>query len=307
MSSILHPLREPPQAALIVGCGYLGQRVAARWQSAGTRVICLTRSASRAEEFRNLGWEPVIADVCDPASLLTLPPVDVVFWGVGYDRTSGRTQHEVYVDGLRSLLDVMVRRALQFLYVSSSSVYGQQGGEWVDEDSLCEPTQPGGQCCLAAEELVLERYAASAGTASILRLSGIYGPQRLLSRAEALKKQTPITGSPDAWLNLIHVDDAATAVIASQQHGLPGARYLITDHEPIRRATYYQHLASLLDAPAPVFDDSLPAKRGAGGLNKRCRNTRMQHELGVPLQYPTYREGLRNAIGLREGRTTDGT
>lgn len=278
--------------ALVIGCGYLGQRVAARWQEQGVTVYAVTRSASRAEEFAERGWSPLVADVCEGATLESLPAVDVALFAVGFDRTAGRTQAEVYVDGLQRVLDRLRGRCPQVIHISSSSVYGQQAGEWVDEDSPCEPTQPGGMNCLAAERRVLEAAERGGPAGLVLRLSGIYGPERLLSRVDGLRQQKPLAGTGDAWLNLIHVADAAAAVVAAAERGSAGRVWLVSDNAPVRRRDYYGHLAGLIGAPAPTFDASEPARHGAGGLNKRCRNTRMLQELGVTLRYPTYREGL---------------
>lgn len=281
---------------LIVGCGYFGQRLADRWQQAGHAVQAMTRSADRADTFRARGWQPIVADICEPATLTNLPRVDAVVFAVGYDRTSGRTQQEVYVEGLRHVLQAMNGRCEQFVYISSSSVYGQHAGEWVDEDSLCEPSQPGGQCCLAAEQLVHATFAESPATGIVLRLSGIYGPGRLLSRIESLKQGEPLAGSPESWLNLIHVDDAVTTCLKVLQDRPQRSVYLVCDDEPVPRGIYYQHLAELVQAPAPVFDESQPARRGAGGLNKRCSNRRLREELRIELRYPNFRDGLAHAI-----------
>jgi nucleoside-diphosphate-sugar epimerase len=278
------------ETKLILGCGYLGRRVATAWHAVGANVYAVTRSVVRAEDFRQEGWTPIIADVCDPKSLSQLPVADTVLYAIGYDRGSGHTQHEVAVEGLRNVLAHL--RCRKFVFISSSSVYGQSAGEWVDETSSCRPTQPGGECCLAAEQLVRDAMP----TANVLRLSGIYGPQRLLSKVETLTAGVPLTGRPDAWLNLIHVDDAVNTVLAVETRSEPAATYLVSDDEPVRRGDYYAHLAALIGAPPPTFDDSQPAKRGSGGLNKRCRNRKLRDVLGVTLRYPTYREGLSAAV-----------
>ena len=297
---------------LIVGCGYLGRRVAAAWLSAGHEVTALTRSSSNAAELARLGIRPVIGDVCDPATLAALPAVETVLFAVGFDRRSGRSQHEVTVDGLRNVLNQATSRCERFVYISSSSVYGQSTGEWVDETSVCEPVQPGGQCCLAAEAVVREFFPAANQTASkkasanVLRFSGIYGPGRLLSKIESLHAGEPLSGLGEAWLNLIHVDDAALAVLACEQRGQPGETYLITDDQPIRREGYYSQLARLVGAPPPEFTDDQPAKRGSGGLNKRCSNRKARAELGLALTYPTITAGLPHALGLSVTATTNG-
>lgn len=333
---------------LIVGCGYLGRRVAAAWLKEGHEVTALTRSSANAKELSRLGIRPVIGDVCDPATLAGLPVVETVLFAVGFDRTSGRSQYEVYVDGLRNVLNQVASRCERFVYISSSSVYGQSAGEWVDETSPCEPVQPGGQCCLAAESMLREFFPSTKpassllpsprrggfgrgadvdspveslspplpgpprqgegdgerSVANVLRLSGIYGPGRLLSRIESLRAGEPLSGRGEAWLNLIHVDDAVAAVLACEQLGQPGETYLITDDRPIKREEYYLQLAQLVGAPPPVFADDLPAKRGSGGLNKRCSNKKARAELSLALTYPTIIAGLPHALSLSATATT---
>lgn len=279
------------ETKLIFGCGYLGQRVAAAWLAQGATVQAVTRSPERAAQWRDEGLRPLVADVCEPATLTALPDVDTVLYAVGFDRASGRSQRDVTVKGLRHVLERVTCR--RFLFISSSSVYGQAAGEWVDETSPCVPTQPGGECALAAERLVRQTFPTQA---NVLRLSGIYGPQRLLSRIDTLRAGTPLSARADAWLNLIHVDDAVQAVLACEVRGQPGKTYLISDDRPVPRGEYYAHLAKLIDAPSPTFDESQPAQRGSGGLNKRCRNRRLHEELGVTLRYATYIEGLAASV-----------
>src|SRR5262245_57197983 len=90
---------------LIVGCGYLGRRVAARWVARGRRVVALTRR--NADALAVLGVEPIIGDIHDPASLRALPGAATVLYAVGMDRTAGRSMREVYIDGLRHVLDTL--------------------------------------------------------------------------------------------------------------------------------------------------------------------------------------------------------
>lgn len=284
---------------LIVGCGYLGLRVAKAWLAEGHRVAALTRSADRAAELSREGIQPIVGDICEPTTLSALPAADTVLFAVGYDRASGRSQQSVYVDGLTNVLQALANRFGRLIYISSSSVYGQSDGDWVDELSACLPTQPGGKCCLAAEALVQSVGNPMSGTCqtNILRLSGIYGPDRLLSRVESLRSGEPLAGRPDAWLNLIHVDDAVLAVRSCEERGRPGQFYLVSDSQPIRRADYYSRLAELVGAPVPRFDPETAASRGSGGINKRCRNRRLLDELKVELAFPTISEGLPHSLG----------
>jgi len=279
---------------LIIGCGYLGRRAAERWLADGDRVSAITRSRERAEEFRSTAIEPVVGDVTDLESLSELPEADTLLYAVGLDRSAGKSQREVYVDGLRNVLAKMSERCRRLIYISSSSVFGQSDGEWVDENSPTEPTRASGQICLDAERLI-EEFADAIPRRTILRLSGIYGPDRLLRRLNQLKDGEPIAGNPDAWLNLIHVDDAVTVVRAVASEEDPGPLYLVSDDRPVRRGEYYAKLAELAGVPAPTFDDQASA-RHSSGAGKRSRNDRVKRELDVRLSFPTFEEGLPDAL-----------
>ncbi|MBX3439623.1 MAG: SDR family oxidoreductase, partial [Planctomycetaceae bacterium] len=274
---------------LIIGCGYLGRRVAQQWVSSGDDVYALTRSKTHAVELQNAGIRPLVGDVLDPHSLRAFPPVQSVMYAVGFDRTGAATKREVYVDGLRNVLTNLPASVEQVLYVSSTSVYGQFQGEWVDESSPCAPRTEGGQICLDAERL-LESELHGRCAISVLRLSGLYGPDRLIARIAGLKERRPITDNPDGWLNLIHVDDAATTVIASAARREVGFDLLLaSDDQPVRRRTYYETVARLAGAPAPTFThDDEPSR----DLGKRCCNRRLHESHRIMFKYPSIDEGL---------------
>jgi nucleoside-diphosphate-sugar epimerase len=294
---------------LIIGCGYLGGRVADIWIAQGHQVHALTRSSERAIEFSRRGITPIIGDLCDLASLPDLPAVETILFAVGYEKASGRSRQQVQLAGLQNVL-ARVTSANRLVYISSSSVYGQSAGEWVDETSDCRPVQPGGISCLETERWLMSAIPESPNVAqaNVLRLSGIYGPDRLLSRIESLRSGDTLSGSGTEWLNLIHVDDAAAAVIACELHGRPNQAYLVSDDRPISRADYYGLLASLVGAPPPRFDPGSNPSRGSGGLNKKCCNKRLRDELQVTLQFPTITAGLPHALvesaGLPSGPTS---
>lgn len=283
---------------LIIGCGYLGRRVARRWIAQGDAVTALTRSAKRASELLALGVEPIVGDVTDAATLAILPEADTLLYAVGLDRESGKSQREVYVTGLENVLRQVAGKCRRFIYISSTSVYGQNTGEWVDESSECRPDSPNGQVCLEADQLLLRM----APHANILRLAGIYGPGRLVARVEALRAGSTLEGNPAAWLNLIQVDDAVRAALACERLGRAGQTYLVCDGHPCRREEYYTLLAWLIGAPLPL---NLPplARGGQGGsgemapeLNKRCSNRRLREDLQVVLRFPTFKHGLPLAL-----------
>jgi len=290
---------------LIVGCGYLGQRVAAQWADAGQLVHTVTRDSARAAEFKEKGWQPLQFDVTDPNSIPPLPKVDTILFAVGYGRAkpgeegSNRPSiYDVYVDGLKNVLAAVSSDIRRFIYISSTGVYSQTDGSVVDEDSPTEPTREGGKACLAAEDLLQAHPLGS--KAVILRLAGIYGPNRIPRKADLLEGK-PIA-SPDAgFLNLIHVDDAVAAVLAAEEAediNLPRT-YLVSDGEPIPRGDYYREAARLLNAPPPSFAqpaaDSHAATRAIA--DKRIDNSRIQKELDPLFMYPSYREGLAEILG----------
>lgn len=279
---------------LIIGCGYLGTRVARHWQETGAQVDALTRSAERAAILQRDGLNTIIGDVTQPETL-HLPQVGTVLHAVGFDRASGQSQREVYVNGLRNVLDALEGRCERFIYISSTSVYGDHDGAWVSEETPCQPTTDSGRICLDAESLLWDHPIAQSCTVNVLRLAGIYGPNRLLRRLEALKNNDPLPGDPDGWLNLIHVDDAAAVVAACERHGKPNETYLICDDRPVSRREYYGELASLSDAPPPAFDGTAATRGG----NRRCSNRKLHSEWGFELRFPTITSGLRNAMDMK--------
>lgn len=276
---------------LIFGCGYLGQRVAQRWQAAGEEVFVVTRSPERAERWQAAGLRPLVADVTEPATLRNLPAVETVLFAVGFDRTAGKPIQTVYVDGLANALAAFAPNQPQWIYISSTGVYGQVEGEWVDEDSPCQPTREGGVACFAAERLLQTGDVAQRAT--VLRLAGIYGPGRI-PRSADIKAGQPIAAPSDGYLNLIHVDDAAEIVVSAAAQRLPRRLYVVSDGQPVLRGDYYAELARLFDAPPPQFSvpDSAAHVAQRAGSDKRVRPARLYQDLPMQLRYPSYREGL---------------
>lgn len=233
---------------LIIGCGYLGARVARRWRDDGHQVFVTTRHAATADRFAAEGLTPIRLDVLDRDSLSALPEVDAVVFAVALDRASGASMRDVYVNGLAYVLDALPPPRA-FIYVSSSSVYGQTDGGWVDETARTVPEEPSGKIVLQAERELQSKLPA----AMILRFSGIYGPNRLLRRASIIAG-APIVGDAEKWLNLIHVDDGATAVLNAAVRGEAGRIYNICDDKPTRRHAFYTEMARLLGgAVATIF------------------------------------------------------
>jgi len=277
---------------VIVGCGYLGLRAAREWQQRGHTVTALTRSPDRAREWTDSGLKTVVGDVLNPESLRALPAADVCLYAVGYDRHAQAAKRAVYVDGLKTVLAALHGKIGRWIYVSSTSVYGQDQGEVVTEDSVCEPQSEGGEICLAAERLFEQALAMTEVTRCIVRLAGLYGPSRLIARRDQLHAGTPLSGNPDSWLNLIHVDDAVQAVLRLSELETIPQRLLLTDGHPLSRREFYSALASAVGAPAPGF-----ASEGTDGLNKRCDGSRSWKALGLVPKFPKAVETLPELLG----------
>ena len=279
---------------LIVGCGYLGRRVARRWMAAGHAVTGLVRSPAGAESLAREAVLPLVADVTQPHTLRDLPAADTLLYAVGYDPAGGASRSAVYVDGLLAVLDAASSQVRRVILISSTGVYAEQGGGWVDEASPCRPLRESGRALLAAEQALAAHRLGDRGI--VLRLAGIYGPGRLPRRAELVSGESLAIATSE-HVNLIHVEDAAAAVLAAEAYAQPPRTYVISDGHPVERREYFVELARQFGLPPPSFRDPLqgePTKRRGG--DKRVSNARMLAELHVTLAYPTYREGLAAAV-----------
>ncbi len=282
-------------ARLIFGCGFLGSRVAHRWKAAGETVYVVTRSDETARQFEETGYRPIVADVLQPDTLRNLPAAETVLYAVGYDRTAGVSIREVYVDGLRNCLEHLHPSVQTLIYISSTGVYGQTDGQWINERSECRPTRDGGRACLTAEQTLAASRLADHAIA--LRMAGLYGPGRLPS-LDAVRSGQPIAVQPEGFLNLIHVEDAAEVVLSAERRATKPNLFLVSDGHPVSRRDYYAELARLVAAPPPAFapPDDRSSSRTRQGTNKRVDISHLRAELDVRFTYPTFREGLASAL-----------
>ena len=274
---------------LVVGCGYLGSRVAQSWISDGKDVCALTRSSERADKLRSMGIRPLVADVSDARSLNDLPKFQTVLFSLGFDRTAGQNIEDVYVGGLANTLGTLSNSVSRFIYISSTGVYSQNGGELIDENSECRPQTSGGIACLKAEALLDEHSTGK--VAVVLRLAGIYGPDRIPRMAQ-LQRSEPFPCRRDGFLNLIHVDDAVQAVLGAEQVETTG-RFIVADGNPVVRGEFYDFLAEKLRTDVNYTEIDASSSRGQrASSSKRCDNRKMLEHLNVRLKYPSFREGL---------------
>jgi nucleoside-diphosphate-sugar epimerase len=281
---------------LIVGCGYLGERVARKWREAGHAVAVATRSESRADMFRQRGYDAIVADVTRPDTLRNLPVAESVLFAVGFDRASNDSIEKVYAGGMKNLLATLSVDTGRLIYISTTGVYGPADGGWVDEVTPPDPQREGGRASLAAEDLISAHPLAHRSV--ILRLAGIYGPGRVPFIRE-LRAGEPIPARTSGWLNLIHVEDAAAVVVAAAEVPISGRSvYCVSDGVPVERGEFYSEVARQIGAPPPRFVESDPnsPRSARAEANRRISNARMLADLRVTLAFPDYRTGLADAV-----------
>lgn len=295
-----HPMSN---SLLIVGCGYLGLRAGRLAQQSGWQVHATTRS--RFETMAAEGFHPIAFDWNDSRTLERLPTTTHVLIAVAYDRNSRVDRFASQVDGLARLVrhldnGLPEHQSADVCYISTTGVYHQTGGVWVDETSPTHPSREGGKAHLAAEAKL--RSLRVGRPTTTLRLAGIYGPGRVPRAADVIAER-PIASPPHGHLNLIHVDDAATAVMNSfnNQRFASRARsplYVVADDEPVVRREFYQEIAHATRSAEPTFvaPKAESGVRFRSETDKRIWNRRVRRDLLPQMQYPTYREGLRDVL-----------
>jgi nucleoside-diphosphate-sugar epimerase len=271
---------------LIAGCGYVGAALGTELAARGHSVWGLRRRPLSLPE----GVLPIAADLAVPFTLEGLPSeLDVVFYMVAPAGREEALYRAAYVDGLRHLLEALQKqgqRPSRVFFVSSTAVYAQQNGEWVDETSPTEPVDFTGSRLLEAEAMLSEGPFPGV----VVRFGGIYGPRRtqLVDRVRAGRAEYD-PGRP-RYTNRIHRDDCAGALAHLMRMEEPAPLYLGVDCEPADERSVLTWLAGALGAQPPrKVSHGRRSPRARGG-NKRCRNDRLLGT-GYAFRYPTYREG----------------
>lgn len=247
------------------------------------------------------GITPLHGDITQAGRLAALPgPFDWIVNTTSSGRAGLETYRQVYLDGTRNLLD-WLREAppRKYVYTSSTGVYGQDDGSIVGETS---PTVPSGETShvLLETEQVL-RAAASDLPLVILRVAGIYGPERGYFFQQFVRGQAEIAGDGERHLNMVHRDDVAGAIIAALERGEAGEIYNVVDDEPVRQVDFFRWLSANLCKPMPPFIEKTDRSGKRAATNKRVSNRKLCSELGYTLKYPTFREGYGRMIRDLEG------
>lgn len=265
---------------LIAGFGDLGLRLSARLAADSSwRIHALRRSAAHpAGALINHR-----ADLTQPESLRDLPPrFDAIVYQATPSERSPSAYRAIYLDGLRNLLAATATD--QLMMVSSTAVYGQDEGQWVDESSVTEPEAFNGEILLEAERLALE----SGGR--VVRFSGIYGPDRdaLIRRLKA--GQARCREAPAQWTNRIHSDDAAGVLAHLLDQPDLGPVICASDDRPSPRCEVLDWLAERIGCPPPSR-----ASEPDSGAGKRVGNALLRAS-GYDFIYPDYRSGYQGLL-----------
>ena len=276
---------------LIAGCGYIGQAAADLFHAAGWVVEGWTRSAESAASLSAKPYPVREVDISKPAQVAKCGPAAAGFNAVVLCASSSGGDAEmyrkVYLDGARNLLETFPGSKL--LFTSSTSVYAQRDGSWVTEESDAKPMRETSRVLLETERLVL------ADSGVVARLAGIYGPGRSALLNKFLKGTAIIDPENDRFVNQVHRDDIASALLLLLSREAEGAQiYNVVDDQPILQSECYRWLAQRLNRPLPPIGRSMQ-ERKRGDSNKRVSNAKLR-ALGWTARYPTFPEAMDKSI-----------
>jgi nucleoside-diphosphate-sugar epimerase len=278
--------------ALIVGCGYTGTALARRLSAEAISVVGTTASPQPAE-----GFEHRLLDLLKPTALELPEAADaVVYYMVPTLHRDYDGKERPHLRPMQRCLEALATQPLRGLvYLSSTSVYGDRRGGWVDEDTPPTPRSPWGRMRAELEQAVWTFGSQQGVPACVTRLPEIYGPRR--GPQERLRQGQKVLRNPEGYSNRIHVDDLVT-VLAELGARLDQRLLLVSDDKPTTREEVYRFAAKTLGY-ALLRPDDAPLGPGADvnrrallEESRRCRNNRLRLWLGGPLRYPSYREGI---------------
>ena len=285
---------------LIVGCGDIGRRLARRWQEEGVPVCALARSSRSARRLEGLGIAPIPGDLDEPATFALLPTKGALAYYLAPPPEGGDSDPRV-----QAFLDRIPpgEEPEKIVYMSTTAVYGDLRGGWATEETPPAPGTARGRRRLDAEDAFRAWGRERTVPVVILRVAGIYGPDRL--PIDKVKGGAPVLAEHESpYSNRIHSEDLARICVAAGSRGRGGAVYNVSDGLPGTIAEYYCAVADLLGVPRPPAVTLAEARRVMSGAmlsylseSKRVDNRKMLAELGVTLLYPTLESGIAASMG----------
>ncbi len=277
---------------LIAGCGFVGLAVARALHRTGWNVLGCTHSE---ESARSLAAEPFAiraADLGDIGALRALADwrgCDAIMHCASSGRGGAEAYRRVYLAGARNLIEALAPRRL--IFTSSTSVYAQNAGEWVTEESAAEPERETGRILRETEDLVL------ANGGCVARLAAIYGPGRSVLLKKFFSGEAVIEGDGSRWINQVHRDDAASALgllVESEARGI----FNVSDDAPMSQRDVYEWLAARFARPLPPSGPIDPTRK-RGITSKRVNNAHLR-ALGWMPRYPSFRDAVENDAELQK-------
>ncbi len=277
------------KSILIVGCGDVAMRLIPLI-TPRARIFALVRNTDYFSRLRALGVMPILGDMDQRHSMERIRGLSDIVVHLAPPPNSGREDART-----RHLLAALSRGKLprQFVYISTSGVYGDCNGEWVSESRPLNSASPRSQRRVDAEMQIRNWARRNRVSASILRVPGIYAADRLpLGR---LRQGTPaIVPSEDSYTNHIHADDLATIIVAALRRGKPCRIYHASDDSRLKMGEYFDAVADACELPRVTritraeAQHALPeALLSFMNESRRLSNRRMKRELNVTLRYPT--------------------
>ncbi len=271
---------------LIAGCGYVGTTTADLFHAAGWGVEGWTHSEGSVAALRDKPYPICAVDITARHAIeAAAGQFDAVIHCASSGGGGAESYQRVYFEGAQNLLAVLQPPA--FLYTSSTSVYAQTGGEWVDEESAAEPAHETGRILRATEELVRQNGGV------VARLAGIYGPGRSALLRKFLSGAARIEEGDARYLNQVHRDDIAAAILRLVTMPNESQIVNVTDNEPQTQRECYAWLATKLNRPLPPLAPGGERKRGPS--NKRV-SIRKLRALGWELRFPSFQCGMEKSV-----------
>ncbi len=271
---------------LIAGCGFLGEAAAFQLQGKGMEVAAMVATPESAALLRHKGLSCCSLDLSSPEELSDFAksngPFDLWIHCASSGGGGEDAYRKIYLEGARNLLHFLP--SSRPIFIGSTSIYAQTGGEWVDEESCTEPDRATGRILLEAEKLVLNAGGI------VARLAGIYGPGRSVQLRKFLSGEARIEGEGTRWINQIHRDDGASAIVhLASTKGSQGI-YNVSDLHPWQQIDFFTELSKRLALPLPP--PGIPnLHRKRGWTNKRVSSQKIQ-ALGWKPLFPDYFDAL---------------
>ena len=289
----------PAMRVLIIGPGYVGLELGRQLVGLGHEVFGLRRSGDRSGELRAAGIKALMGDITEPATLADLPKqYDWAVNCVSSSHGGADDYRRVYWQGARNLI-AWLRESppTKLVYTSSTGVYGQNDGSWVDETSATEPAAETSRVLVEAENVFLGAARAHGFPAVVLRVAGIYGPGRSWYLHQFLAGEARLEGEGTRHLNMIHREDVAGCMVAALERGKSGEVYNAVDDEPVTQREFFLWLAERLGRELPpAAPASVALNRKRGVSDKRLSNRKLKAALGYTFRFPTFREGYADLL-----------